>query len=74
MVHLCSHNPNLNFIVCVVSTAITFREFKFSELTAATNGFLDSNIVGRGGIATVYKVLHMPSFPFYGLFRLSLVL
>ncbi|CAD6252785.1 unnamed protein product [Miscanthus lutarioriparius] len=35
--------------------AITFREFKFSELTAATNGFLDSNIVGRGGIATVYK-------------------
>ncbi|CAL4978880.1 unnamed protein product [Urochloa decumbens] len=33
----------------------TLREFKFSELKAATNGFSDSNIIGRGGIATVYK-------------------
>ncbi|CAN6363671.1 unnamed protein product [Urochloa humidicola] len=35
--------------------AITLREFKFSELKAATNGFSDSNVIGRGGIATVYK-------------------
>nr|XP_034607325.1 cysteine-rich receptor-like protein kinase 40 isoform X3 [Setaria viridis] len=35
--------------------AITLREFGLSELKAATNGFSDSNIIGRGGIATVYK-------------------
>ncbi|CAN6373409.1 unnamed protein product [Urochloa humidicola] len=35
--------------------AITLREFRFSELKAATDGFSDSNIIGRGGIATVYK-------------------
>ncbi|CAO2150067.1 unnamed protein product [Urochloa humidicola] len=35
--------------------ATTLREFRFSELKAATNGFSDSNIIGRGGIATVYK-------------------
>ncbi|KAJ1256628.1 hypothetical protein BS78_K343200 [Paspalum vaginatum] len=34
---------------------ITVREFRFADLEAATNGFSDSNIVGRGGIATVYK-------------------
>uniref|UniRef100_K3ZIK4 non-specific serine/threonine protein kinase n=1 Tax=Setaria italica TaxID=4555 RepID=K3ZIK4_SETIT len=34
---------------------ITLREFGLSELKAATNGFSDSNIIGRGGIATVYK-------------------
>ncbi|WVZ49908.1 hypothetical protein U9M48_001227 [Paspalum notatum var. saurae] len=34
---------------------ITVREFRLADLEAATNGFSDNNIVGRGGIATVYK-------------------
>lgn len=34
---------------------ITLREFRLSDLETATNGFSDSNIVGQGGTATVYK-------------------
>ncbi|KAJ1276896.1 hypothetical protein BS78_05G251700 [Paspalum vaginatum] len=34
---------------------ITLREFRLSDLNTASNGFSDSNIIGQGGIATVYK-------------------
>jgi len=30
-----------------------------TEVWTATNGYSDSNIIGRGGSSTVYKVFHI---------------
>lgn len=46
------------FAGCEESVApllVALREFSWSELKAATNGFSDDNIIGRGGFFIVYK-------------------
>lgn len=40
-------------------TSTGFTQFSFSELKTATKDFSDKNVIGKGGSATVYKVLYI---------------